>query len=320
MENKYYTEIAVIVLFLLNISLTAGTKENIVTDYDGNVYNTIEVGQQTWLKENLKSLHYSDGTSIPDVVAYNDDDSLANIYGRLYSWNAAMNNSTEEGAQGVCPCGWHVPSDTEWLELENYLGGAAIAGGKMKESGTAHWKSPNTGADNSSGFTALPAGEYDAYYNPNSFQLFKEYAVFWTSTEVSTTKARERYLAYNNSASSIYDWYKVMKYSIRCIKDAVSTGKEDNINLIPSSIKLYQNFPNPFNPQTKIEYFLPASNEIIFSVYNSLGQKVRNLFSGKQSSGYHEVILRGDNLPSGIYYYSLKSEKINLIKKCLLIK
>jgi len=187
-----------------------------VTDIDGNVYKTITIGTQTWMAENLKTLHYSDGSSIPDVVSYNNTEENATKYGRLYTWDATMKGVTTEKAKGVSPDGWHIPSDSEWQVLENFLGGASIAGGKLKSK--TDWKMPNTGATNSSGFTALAGGEYDANQFL-TFMLQNEYAVFWTSTEVSSTKARERYLSYDNANSSIYDWYKIMKYSIRCIKD-----------------------------------------------------------------------------------------------------
>jgi uncharacterized protein (TIGR02145 family) len=203
--SSYAKRLILIITVVLLINCWA---QETVTDFDGNVYNTVTIGNQVWLKENLKSLHYSDGTLIPDVVSYNDSDSLAELYGRLYTWDAAMGNSTEEGAQGIAPDGWHIPSDVEWKELENFLGGASVAGGKMKTTGTEHWASPNTGADNSSGFSGLPAGEFDSHYSPNIFQLLNTHAVFWTSTEINSTKARERYLSYDNRKSSIYDWYK----------------------------------------------------------------------------------------------------------------
>jgi len=189
-----------------------------VSDYDGNVYQVVKIGTQKWLKENLKSLHYSDGVPIPGAAAYNDSDSLANIYGRLYTWDAAMRDSTSQGAQGVCPLGWHVPSDSEWTVLENFLGGPPVAGGKMKDTVTGFWDAPNTGADNSSGFTVLPGGEYDGYYTPHVYHQMHQYAVFWTSTQVSSTGATERYLSYNSDSCLPYNWYKVMKYSVRCLK------------------------------------------------------------------------------------------------------
>lgn len=187
-----------------------------VTDYDGNVYKTITIGTQTWMAENLKSTHYADGTSIPDVVSYNNTDDNAAKYGRLYTWDAAMNGVTTEKAQGVSPTGWHIPSNSEWQTMDDYLGGSSVAGGKLKA--ITDWNSPNTGATNLSGFSALPGGEYDAH----QFIIFQQMgtsAVFWTSTNISSTLARERYLLYNDAKSSIYDWYKIMKYSIRCIKD-----------------------------------------------------------------------------------------------------
>jgi len=195
-----------------------GMTQTTVTDYDGNVYNTVTIGAQSWLKENIKSLHYYDGMVIPGAASYDNNDSLANIYGRLYSWNAAVRDSVTEQVQGVCPSGWHVASFAEWTILENSLGGFSIAGGKLKDTTSGMWKMPNTGATNSSGFTALPAGEYDAYYTPNVFQGIHELAVFWTSTQYNSLKAKEKYLMYNDEASLSYNWYKVMKYSVRCVK------------------------------------------------------------------------------------------------------
>lgn len=317
--NFCITRIILLILFLTT-TIFAQETDSTITDYDGNVYHTIVIGEQVWLKENLKSLHYSDGTKIPDVVAYNNDDNLADIYGRLYKWDAAMKNSTEESVQGVCPCGWHIPSDAEWKQLENFFGGAADAGGKMKESGLTHWKLPNTGADNSSGLTILPGGEYDAYYTPNKFILLREYAVFWTSTEINSTKAREKYLSYNSSASSTYDWYKVMKYSIRCVRDTAATQLSYQNKILPSGIQLKQNYPNPFNPNTIIEYCLPQTMDVQLSIYNAIGQKLAVLYEGRQNSGSHYVDFRGHNLPSGIYIYELKAQGFQLRKRCLLFK
>lgn len=291
-----------IITFL--IFCITGFAQETVIDYDGNVYNTVVLGEQTWLKENLKSLHYSDGTLIPDVLAYNNSDSLAQIYGLLYTWDAAMRNSTQPGAQGACPDGWHIPTDQEWSEMENYLGGASVAGGKMKDTGTVYWDAPNTGASNSSGLSVLPGGEFDAFYNPNIFQLLNQYAVFWTSTQVSTLKARERYLAYNSSASLIYDWYKVMNYSIRCIKDDPTSIEDESV--LPREFKLMQNFPNPFNPSTKISYEFPVTSDVTLKVYDILGNEVAALVNDEKPAGIHNVEWDAKGLPSGIYFYSLK--------------
>ncbi|MCD4693727.1 MAG: hypothetical protein K8R79_12490, partial [Calditrichales bacterium] len=131
-----------------------------VTDIDGNVYKTVKIGSQVWMAENLKVTHYRNGDLIPNVAGKSEwknlgigaccnYDNNAAAYGLLYNWYA-VNDS-----RNIAPAGWHVPAEKEWQTLIDYLGGEAVAGGKMKERGTAHWKRPNTGATNSSGFSAL---------------------------------------------------------------------------------------------------------------------------------------------------------------------
>lgn len=177
------------------------------TDIDGNVYNTVQIGTQIWFKENLKVTRTTDGTTI---TTHYPDDNPANIdiYGRSYDWNTANQ---------VCPIGWHLPSDNEWQQLSTYLGGNSISGGKLKEAGTVHWWSPNTGATNESNFTALPAGRW---LSTNHGHDLKAGADFWTSTKSQTEIAGLVLLRYDNANFSlaqsawIYDYF-----SIRCIKN-----------------------------------------------------------------------------------------------------
>ncbi|MFC2152648.1 fibrobacter succinogenes major paralogous domain-containing protein [Bacteroidota bacterium] len=194
-----------------------------VFDYDGNEYDVVKIGEQWWLAENLKSLHYADGTPISDVYEYNNDENNAETYGRLYSWNAAMNGSVIEMAQGACPDGWHIPSDDDWKTLEMHLGmtqeeadlpgiRGTDEGGKLKEAGTAHWLSPNLGATNESGFTALPAGSYEA----GSFYHLNVYAFFWTSNQDDSNMRRIRY---DGSTIHRVGDGSGMHVSIRCLKD-----------------------------------------------------------------------------------------------------
>ncbi|MCD4663890.1 MAG: fibrobacter succinogenes major paralogous domain-containing protein, partial [Bacteroidales bacterium] len=133
-----------------------GTPPGTVTDYDGNVYETVEIGTQTWLKQNLRSSHYADGSPIDEVFAYEGNESYVSDYGRLYTWSAVMGTGKSIAAkvQGVCPNGWHVPSEAEGEVLEDYLGGHMVAGGKMKETGYTYWDEPNSGATDESGFSA----------------------------------------------------------------------------------------------------------------------------------------------------------------------
>ncbi|MDZ7633244.1 MAG: fibrobacter succinogenes major paralogous domain-containing protein [Bacteroidales bacterium] len=154
-------------LLLLAISCKKQNDEaETVTDSDGNVYKTLVIGTQIWLAENLKTTKFNDGSQIPFVseetswVAtlttpgycyYDNNTANKSVYGGLYNWYAV-----ETGK--LCPKGWHVPSDAEWTTITNLFGGESVAGNALKEKGTAHWTSPNDGATNESGFTALPGG------------------------------------------------------------------------------------------------------------------------------------------------------------------
>lgn len=207
-----------------------------MSDADGNVYNTIKIGPQVWMAGNLRTTSYSNGTLIPNVTddlgwaalntgAYcNYDNDAANVatYGRLYNWYAATDPNN------IAPPGWHVPTYDEWQILGNYLGGINEAGGHLKEAGLAHWMSPNTGADNSSGFTALPSGGryYGApNFSPSLFMDMGYYASWWTSTSSSSSGAL--FIAvdwftthmYRNSFPPLDLYNKRTGYSIRLVKD-----------------------------------------------------------------------------------------------------
>ena len=195
----------------------SGPPPNTVTDYDGNVYDIIEIGTQFWLKQNLRSLHYADGSTINGVYAYEDDESYVSDYGRLYTWNALMGigKSTSVKAQGACPDGWHVPSKAEGETLQDFLGGHMVAGGKLKETGYTFWDEPNSGATNESEFSARGAGlrSYSGDYNNLKIGYY-----MWTSTE-NGTQANNLGL-YNNTDNSAFQSHpKTIGYSVRCIKD-----------------------------------------------------------------------------------------------------
>lgn len=197
-----------------------------VTDIEGNVYKTVAVGTQVWMAENLKTTKYNDGTAIPLVTEWNlsnepaycwynsDANIYKDTYGALYNWYAL--NSTTNGSKNACPTGWHVPSDEEWTILTDYLGGKSVAGGKIKETGTSHWLSPNTGATNESGFTGLPTG-YRNY--SGGFNSIGRSGYWWTSTEWSSTGAwyRDVYFEYYSVDRSNSN--KKSGATVRCIKD-----------------------------------------------------------------------------------------------------
>jgi len=203
--------------------LTFSTPNN-VTDYDGNTYPVVVIGNQTWMAQNLKTTHYMDGSIITLVTnniawsnlttgaycTYNNDLTNLNVYGAFYNWFAVVDS------RNLCPNAWHIPSDIEWTTLATYLGGQIIAGGKMKEIGTAHWLSPNTGADNFSGFTGLGASLRD--FN-GAFGNLGQFAYWWTTTENSSALAWRRKLFKDDSTIGIATNNKLCGFSIRCIKD-----------------------------------------------------------------------------------------------------
>ena len=194
-----------------------------MTDIDDNDYNTITIGTQVWMKENLKTTHYSDGTLIPLVTDnyvwgtlstpgycwYNNDQIGYNKYGIIY------NGYTVETGK-LCPTGWHVPTEDEWVSLVNNLGGTDIAGGKLKEIGTTDWINPNMGATNDIGFSALPGGTHS---ENNEFWYLGQYAMWWTSSSESST--RLTYILIGNSSTriSIDNTGKRYGFSVRCLKN-----------------------------------------------------------------------------------------------------
>lgn len=198
-----------------------------VTDIDGNKYVTVKIGDQWWMAENLKTTKLTNGTPIPlitndSIWEYqypprycwysNDSTSYANTYGALYNWGAVIQN--------VCPTGWHVPSDSEWTTLTDYLGGKSIAGGKLKETSTIHWISPNTGATNESGFTALPGGWRN---KDGSFYGLGNYGEWWTITSDYSWGyyiiAFSRVMYYNSTSVLRTTNFKYCGFSVRCVKD-----------------------------------------------------------------------------------------------------
>jgi uncharacterized protein (TIGR02145 family) len=190
--------------------------------YEGKTYNTIQIGTQCWFKENLNvgvmidSLQDQTNNGIKEKYCYLNLQSNCDIYGGLYQWNEMMQYVTTEGIQGICPTGWHLPTDIEWTVLINYLGGESLAGGKLKESGTSHWLSPNTDATNETGFTALPGGtrrHYGSFYAPGFF------GDLYTSTQGDLGSAF--YYTMNNTSGNAKRISGTMDdgNSVRCIRD-----------------------------------------------------------------------------------------------------
>jgi len=159
----------------------------------------------------------SDNSTI-EKYCYNDDVANCDTYGGLYQWNEMMQYLTTEGVQGICPDGWHVPTDGEWTVLSDYLGGESVAGGKMKETGTTHWNSPNPAGTNESGFTALPGGANFDFNTSFVFLDIHTHGHWWSSTE-SGIEAYYRAIINENTGAYRLNYLKSNGVSVRCLKD-----------------------------------------------------------------------------------------------------
>jgi len=214
--------------------------EETITDIDGNVYTSVIIGEQEWMVENLRVIHYRDGTAIPNITDnenwvstnsgaycdYDNDESNVEVYSRLYNWFAVSDS------HNLPPLGWHIPSDDEWKELEMYLGMSQTTADSTSFRGTSEGASlkdttgwnMNEKANNLSGFTAIPCG----YRNGNAtlpdttvgyFFGLRGYSFFWTSTGISDGPAWYRILSSPRETISRNPAYETSGYSIRCVRD-----------------------------------------------------------------------------------------------------
>lgn len=210
---------------IYNPDLTYGS----ITDVENNTYKTIQIGTQTWMAQNLRTTKFNDGTNIPLLtdsytwentyvpfyIWYNNDPSTYKaVYGALYNFYAVYTGK-------LCPTGWHVPTDTEWTILTDYLGGESVAGGKLKEKGTTHWSPPNSGTTNESGFSALPGSYF--LYTDEFFSIGK--SGWWWSSSLNNDPYYTTYNGWNRFIDS--DHISVSKSNfggfiglpVRCIKN-----------------------------------------------------------------------------------------------------
>ena len=277
--------------------------------YAGKTYNTVQIGTQCWLKENLDvgvmipgTLDQVDNDTIEKYCYNNDLDNCA-VYGGLYQWDEMMHYVITEGVQGICPNGWHIPSDAEWCTLENEIDAGTIscsstgfrgidAGGNLKETDTIHWQSPNIGATNSSGFTALPGG---VRTHLSYFDNFAHSAYFWTSTEAPPyAYFRFLYKEFSTIYRNHFDY--ITGVSVRCLKDTCSTittatAGPDQISIPGNSTTLEGNAPlvwetgtwsiasgtggsitDPYNPTSTFTGVSGNLYELVWTIMNSCNQ------------------------------------------------
>ncbi|MBT4338344.1 MAG: hypothetical protein HOD63_07130 [Bacteroidetes bacterium] len=204
-------------------SVSFTTKDETVTDIDGNLYHVVTIGQQVWMVENLKVTRFRNGDLIsnvtdqnqwyglttPALCYYDNDINYKATYGVIYNGYVVVDT------RDICPEGWKIPSDQDFDELAAFLGYDDVAGGKLKETGTTHWEAPNTGATNETGFTALPCGSR----GPISFMMLGKIAYWWSSYEKVTGHLQGRYIKHDEAKFGPNVNEKIRGFSIRCIKE-----------------------------------------------------------------------------------------------------
>ena len=203
-----------------------------ITDSDNNVYTSITIGNQVWMVENLKTTKLSDGTPIQNITGditwyqsftpaycwYGNEITYKSEYGALYNWHAVNSGK-------LCPAGWHVPTNVEWAELVNYVGGVDVAGSKLKEVGIIHWRDTNEGATNEYGFTALPGGFRSIGLGDAGFFSIGYSGWYWTSTEMPNFEYEGYHAAYNWQMENYRPHcvestlWEIEGLSVRCLKN-----------------------------------------------------------------------------------------------------
>jgi uncharacterized protein (TIGR02145 family) len=307
-----------------NPNLTYGS----VSDKDGNIYKTIQIGNQTWMAENLRTSKYNDNTNIPFVTNYTDWNILAtpgfswyennasiykNSFGALYNWFAVNTGK-------LCPIGWHVPNDTEWSTLSTNLGGENIAGGNLKETGNNHWQSPNAGATNAAGFTALPGGSLNFNWEGETayFSDMGYYGIWWSTSEYDNVEAMYHYLYNGSILAESYSDAKQTGNSVRCIKGNESVITEQLYPIFKyhldqsgkKGIAFGNNIISAYGLLTPINF----SEFMLDLKFELFGAALEDLFEGLSDNPPKNIICcmkyQGDNLqnPNSNYVFLIEMD------------
>jgi uncharacterized protein (TIGR02145 family) len=281
--------LGILVILCLNSNSNAQT----VMDYEGNVYKTVTIGTQIWTSQNIKSKKYSDGSDVDTLLIKpcNNDANTIDSLGYLYTWDAVMKNSTVEGAQGICPNGWHVPSVADYNVLINYLGGAFIAGRKMKSVNTTFWDSV-TLADNTSGFNAHGGG-WIAQAGISFW--YKGATMFWVSNEDGANARIVQLNSNSEIASNLYGSNRNTFVSCRCVSNTGTGFNDLNKN---NELNVY---PNPTNGIINFDIKTLKSRSLDLIIYNSLGQAVVN-------KCLENGTIDMKSYSNGLYLYCIKSD------------
>jgi uncharacterized protein (TIGR02145 family) len=306
-------------------------KADAIQDIEGNFYNTLQIGSQIWMAENLKTTRYNDRTPVSYVTdnatwknlnteAYcwynNDSVAFKYLYGALYNWYAVSTGK-------LCPAKWHVADATDWSKLIAYLGGTAIAGDKLKAAGGEYWCEGNSG-NNSTGFTALPGGY--RYWEDGGFSYMQWGGGWWTSTGDLSNGVGVGMSCYASGISE-NPGNKNGGSSVRCIKDSgeLTTVTAIEADELSSGFSLI--YPNPFNQSITINYQVGANTltKVQITVYDMNGRLVRKIVDEMMQQGCYSVnwdgtYNSGERASFGNYIVRLKADNLEEVRKIVFVK
>lgn len=290
--------------------------------YGGRTYNTVQIGTQCWLKENLSigtmvTAGAQTRNGIIEKYCYNNSEDNCVQYGGMYQWTEALNYtiSSTQSVQGICPNGWHIPSLQEFQTLAAQVNNDGDA---LKAIGVGEGAGAGT---NSSGFSALLSGTIGADNHP-SHQLV--YAYFWSSTGFNQDFSYILSLGFDYRDINLYANGNGAGFSVRCIKgDGITSvsSKEEN-KFISGGYTLLQNYPNPFNPSTVITYSIPKAGLVTLKVYDILGREAAVLVNEFKEAGTYSSSFYAQHsaLNSGFYFYKLQAGDFTQTRKMILMK
>ncbi len=306
----------IILLFTGLSFLALNNQAQTVTDIDGNIYHTVTIGSQVWLKENLNVSHYRNGDVVSNVADndqwtnlttggccnYLNDSNYALIYGKLYNGYAVMD------IRKLCPSGWHASTEAEWETLISNLGGENVAGNKLMETGTTHWQGTNTGATNESGFTALPGSNrsFNGYFGWGNGEI----GSWWTATDYPSDNTYNMYMeiGYGGGLGEVGGGcIKTYGYSVRCVGDY--NGIEEGT--YQDKIKIY---PNPTTNYITIESISTTKKTFTLCLMNLQGQQLVS----KKVEIDKTLQLDLSKFSNGIYFLTLQNENENYVSKVVI--
>lgn len=343
-----------IIVALLSISVISKAQFNcgdtLIDIRDGKRYTTILIGSQCWMAENLNygnmivgSVDQSNNQEV-EKFYYNDITSYGDIYGGLYQWDEMMQYNASDidtigTIQGICPNGWHIPTHHEWTTLERaictngncnnhfpydittFQWHGTDEGGKLKQSGTTHWNSPNNGATNVTGFNVLPAGRRN--YSLGPFMELGSETKFWSATEINNNQAWARVLDTWSQDIARDNYDKSNGFSVRCAMDVNLIGNDEfsgNKEIQPNEVMFISNsYPNPVVSTSIIYFKLPNGISMgDFVVHDILGTEILRI---TVDNGINVISISTSDLSDGTYFYNLQtSQSISRAKKMIVIK